>query len=58
VHVVVEVNADHFCCDGAQRCAASGESSCVFAELIYVGYKAWPLILSVGALVSGTDDAP
>jgi hypothetical protein len=49
---------DHFC-EGAQRCVASGESLCVFAEFVFVGYKVWPpLLLGLGALVSGTDDVP
>jgi hypothetical protein len=30
VHALVDVNPlDHFCCEGARRCAASGESLCV-----------------------------
>jgi hypothetical protein len=30
----------------------------VFADFVFVGYKAWPLSLGLGALVSGTDDVP
>jgi hypothetical protein len=48
----------NYYCEGAQRCTAYGESPCVFVELVFVGYKAWPLFLGLGALVSGTDDVP
>ena len=44
--------------EGALRCAAIVESLWVFAEFVFVGYKAWPPFLCLGALVSGTDDVP
>lgn len=41
------------------ECAASsGEGSCVFGESVFVGDKVLPLVLGLGALVSGTDDVP
>ena len=49
---------DHFCCQGALRSAAIVGSLWVFAEFVFVGYKAWPPFLGLGALVSGTDDVP
>ena len=49
---------DLFFVEGARRCISSGESLCVFGEVLLVGYEVWPISLGLGALVSGTDDVP
>jgi hypothetical protein len=46
---------DLLSCVGA---ASSGEGSCVFGESVFVGGKVLPMVLGLGALVSGTDDVP